>query len=416
MRGFLSILIFLFFVSSAHAEETPYKIDVRGVTVAALSELVFHDIKAAPYVLDPAVVADTRVVSAKLEGDNKEFYNSFVAYLKTLGFSSTLRDGVFFVAPTPEYAPPTLSREVFVYTPRYRSVSYLVSVLQGLVSGKFSSSAGGQSSGSDAPRQVEATSSTSALSFVDQKPTQLVFLGTAEEKARIKSILPKIDIAEGDVVISAAVYQVQSGHSDGSAVSLAFKVLGTGLSAALAPSLAAVTSSFSLSSVNIDAVVKILNSDTRFHEISTPYVRTRSGTKATFNSGAQVPVLAASTTSTSGSVTQSVSYKDSGVIFTVTPTLRGEIVDVEVTQELSSFTSTTTGVNDTPTLNRRSLTSSLSLAGGDTIIIGGLTVDQSSASVDGVPFLPSFMDRETNDNSRSEILLVLHVDRVDGEE
>ena len=172
----LAVLLSFNAVAADNEVSASYMLDVEGVTVADLSQLVFYDIVRKPYVMDPSVVSDTRKVSMSLRGAAGDaFYKQFKNYLATLGFSSTEKDGVFFVAPTPEYRPPSLPREVYVYQPKYRTVSYLVSTLRGLFTGQFSTQNG---VGDGALAEATTTSSSSALAFQNTNADRLVFLGT----------------------------------------------------------------------------------------------------------------------------------------------------------------------------------------------------------------------------------------------
>jgi type II secretory pathway component GspD/PulD (secretin) len=49
---------------------------------------------------------------------------------------------------------------------------------------------------------------------------------------------------------------------------------------------------------------------------------------------------------------------------------------------------------------------------GDVIVLGGLTETKESGSRDGLSFIPKFLHTTGKENSRSEILLVLQVQRI----
>ena len=53
------------------------------------------------------------------------------------------------------------------------------------------------------------------------------------------------------------------------------------------------------------------------------------------------------------------------------------VVDLTVGQQLSNFVTTQTGVNNSPTLTKREVRTSLSVADGDIVIIGGLAENRS---------------------------------------
>jgi type II secretory pathway component GspD/PulD (secretin) len=113
-----------------------------------------------------------------------------------------------------------------------------------------------------------------------------------------------------------------------------------------------------------------------------------------------------------GQAVQSVEYRSSGVIFNVQPTVREGVIDLGIDQQLSNFITTTTGVNNSPTLTKRALKTMVGMQDGDVIVLGGLTETKESGSRDGLSFIPKFLHTTGKENSRSEILLVLQVQRI----
>ena len=100
------------------------------------------------------------------------------------------------------------------------------------------------------------------------------------------------------------------------------------------------------------------------------------------------------------------------MIFNIHPTVRESVIDLSIDQQLSNFIATTTGVNNSPTLTKRALKTSVGMQDGDLIVLGGLTENKESKSHDGLSFLPKFMQTTGNEASRSEILSVLQIQRI----
>lgn len=122
----------------------------------------------------------------------------------------------------------------------------------------------------------------------------------------------------------------------------------------------------------LDVLLSLLDQDSRFKTISRPMVRVRSGAQARFSVGQDVPVLGQATLDKNGNPVQAVEYKQSGVILTVTPDIRENVVDLDISQELSSFVTTTNGVNGSPTLLKRTVNSKLSIKSGEVVIFADL--------------------------------------------
>lgn len=78
-----------------------------------------------------------------------------------------------------------------------------------------------------------------------------------------------------------------------------------------------------------------------------------------------------------------------------------------ISQQLSDFIKTTTGVNNSPTLTKRELKTTVGLQDGQVIVLGGLAEDKTSSSRDGLSLLPSFLHTRGHESSGAEVLLVL---------
>ena len=104
----------------------------------------------------------------------------------------------------------------------------------------------------------------------------------------------------------------------------------------------------------------------------------------------------------SGQAVQSVEYRSSGVIFDIRPTVREAVVELAISQQLSDFVKTTTGVNNSPTLPKRELKTTVGVQDGDVIVLGGLVENKTTRSKDGLSFLPRFLDTSSAEDSASE--------------
>jgi type II secretory pathway component GspD/PulD (secretin) len=236
----------------------------------------------------------------------------------------------------------------------------------------------------------------------------LILSGAPADVVRALDLLPQLDVAQEQVQLVAAVYEVSTGSSSASALSIAVGLFGSQVSigggSEAAPSL------LRLGTGNVSAVLGRLAGDSRFRAVTSPSLLVRSGSEATLTSGSQVPVLGAvSFPGEGGTPVQSVEYRDSGVVLRVRPTVHGEAIDLDISQELSSFVRTETGVNTSPTLNRRALTNRLTLTSGEIVVLGGLRESVKDASRSGpLPFLGS----RSRSSRETEVIVVLQAVRV----
>lgn len=410
--------LFFFYLSAAAAapigantvKPLPSKFDFQGVNVSQVVGLVYLEALKQSYVIAPEMLEDKRQVSFRFDsskGDLKTFWRNF---LNVLGYQIEQKSGVDFITKTVETpAQQAEPNQVdFVYVPLNRSADYLNSMLRpffnGLVTTRAIPSTAAAKSNNQAPPN-------SAASFVDQGSDFVIFRGVQADIDRLKKLLPQLDIAQGEIVVRGAVYEVTTSKKDGSAFSLALGLLNTSLS--INVNRTNMDNVLRFKNNSVDAVLTALDNDSRFKVVSSPRVRVRSGAHAKITVGQEVPTLSGiSYAPNSNEPVKNVTYRNSGVIFDLTPTVRQTSIDLNVSQELSNFVTTTTGVNDSPTLTKRALETSTTLQDGEIVVIGGLTEEKDSNTESGFSFLPNWMGSKLNDKSNTEILMVLQVNKI----
>lgn len=392
------------------------RFDFQAISVAQVVGLVYGEALNQPYMIDPTVLRDDRMVSFRFDattGDLRRFWRDF---LDTLGFAIEERDGVDFVTTkrTVESAAPNM--DVYVYHPRYRSLAYLVDMLTPLFkTGSFTVTRSVRApvgTKADANQKGGPPPMGSAAAMIDQDSDTMIFQGTAVDVALLKKLLPQVDIATGEVVIKAVVYEVSTGQSDGSAFSLALNLLGNKLGIRIGES-SGQANALTLKTASIDAAFSAFSGDSRFKAVSTPRLRVKSGAQARLSVGQDVPTLGAVTFPQGGvQPVQSVEYRSSGVILSLSPVVRESGIDLTVDQQISDFVKTETGVNNSPTLTKRALSTVVTVLDGELIVLGGLTQDKNGENESGLAFLPRALRSVSRTDNRTEVLVLLQVSRV----
>ncbi|KVL92061.1 type II secretion system protein GspD [Burkholderia stagnalis] len=397
--------------------------DLRYVSVGQLVDLLYGDAMHVPHVIDSGVLQDTRLVSFQYDGKTGDLRSFVKLFLDSQGFKVETRDGVDFVSkqPTSEVREPEL--ETFVYRPRFRTADYLAKAVRPLFSGRFNmtGAAGEVSPIPDAPQPPLGASSVAAMPSLPHplsgvsSADELVFTGKASEVRDLRRLLPELDQKPGEVVVRGWVYEVSNTTDKNSAFSLVAKVFnGVGGSLSASNGLTdADPTALRFSSNYLNLVISALNADTRFKQVSDPHVRVLSGDRVRLNVGSQVPTLGSiSYQGVSGTPVQSVQYQDAGLIFDVRPTVMADAIQVELQEQMSSFVATTTGVNNSPTKNTRQMRTTVSMKDGEVIVLGGLVQDTDTATTNSPGWLPRFLDGHGSSRGRTEVLLVLQVQRV----
>ncbi len=410
--------------------------DLTSVPVGQVVSLYLKEVAQGPYLACNEVLNDTRMVSIRASGKTLD-KAVFGVLLDSFGYSVRVEDGVTVICKG--VAAGGADESVFVYRPYFRDASYLVDFLSPLFHGSFANkraqqgaalavggaavgpagggaavpSAGGPAAGVSgaAPGGAQAVGQRGGMGVL--KPSVgddfIVYTGSDADIKKLEKLLRQIDVPTGEVVVKGYVYEVGTNESDATALDLFLSVLGGKVSVLSHAS--SLGNAVRLKTASLDVIASELKTDGRFRVVTSPFTRVRSGGTARFVVGNEVPVLGAIVTTQGGATQQSVEYRSAGMIFEVSPRVREASTDVDLFQQVSTFVNTDTGVNGSPTLNKRELRTSLSLDDGEVIVIGGLTDSKTERASNGLSFLPFSLSR-SNASRNSELLLVLELKRI----
>lgn len=406
MKFILQLFFCFFAFFSAPSFASTYSFQLHEIRIADLTRVIYGDALQQSFVLDSDVLQSDEKVSLNwINLDKVELDRNLRQLLYLHGCQLVLTNGVMLVRKSDKQ-----DDEVFIYKPRNRSAKYLSDILQ-----KVSDASQLGSRGLDASPSFQNAlaktpeASTSASSQVDRSaPDQLAYKCLPALCIRLKKLLAQLDTPEAQVVLRAAVYEVGTNQSDGSAIQVATKLLNGRLNANLGSTIAS-AANLHLVAGGLDAVLSILDQDSRFKVLSRPMLRVRTGAQAKFSVGQQVPVLGAVSQDRNGNPIQSVEYRQSGTIFTVQPDIRLDVVDLNITQELSTFVTTTTGVNNSPTLMQRTANSQLTIKPGEVVVFAGLQ-EQRDDQTDSRLF--GWLLSNKKNNTTSEVLLFIEAESI----
>lgn len=166
-------------------------------------------------------------------------------------------------------------------------------------------------------------------------------------------------------------------------------------------------------------ILDLLANESDVKVISSPSILVLNNKDAEMNVGQEVPVLTQQKTDTSTDgekpfVVNSIQYKETGVLLTVTPRVnKGGLVTMDVTQEVSNAVSTTVSGIDSPTIQKRTVKTIVSVQSGQSVLLGGMIQEQKQWTESGFPILHTipvigalFGKKESKD-SRTELLVII---------
>jgi general secretion pathway protein D len=157
----------------------------------------------------------------------------------------------------------------------------------------------------------------------------------------------------------------------------------------------------------------------RVKMLSAPSILVTDNTSARIQVGASVPIPIGSALTPiqsggSSIFAQTIQYQDTGVILTVIPHINASgVVSLTLTQEVSSAIPNTTSGIVAPVINKSSFQTSVVLADGEPLALGGIITTTSTVSTDRIPvlgqipYLGALFGTTNRKTDRSEIVLIL---------
>ncbi|MBC5049078.1 MULTISPECIES: type II secretion system protein GspD [Klebsiella] len=399
------IVGFILFLNSSFLNATNLDFSITDASMTDTINLIYTDVLKRPFMLDPAIAEKGQKITFYFTKE-QDFEKTFKQYLNNLGYEVIRKSGVDYIRVAPEKIKSAPKQYVYVYRPFNRTVAYLSDIISSSFQANFST-ASPIGDGSMSPGSVNPDS---GAQFLSRSGDRLVFNGTKERIEDLKKLLLEIDVPSQSVEITGYLYEVATNTKNGSGMQLAAQLIKGKFSVGFG-STRGYSNLISVSTGSIDALYELFSTDNRFTVVSAPRLTVDSGEKASFAVGDDVPVLN-TTTVTDGTVQQGVSYQSAGVLFNVNPEVISSKIRLNFTQELSSFVETTTGVNDSPTKQRRTIQSVVTVDNGAIIVVGGLAARKNSDNKTGFSFLPDFMAQKADSSEHTDLIAVIQVRRL----
>jgi general secretion pathway protein D len=163
------------------------------------------------------------------------------------------------------------------------------------------------------------------------------------------------------------------------------------------------------------AVINAFYENRRANIRSRPRIMVKSGGEASIDVGNEIPIITSQAQSVANGDTpiiNSISYRKTGVILDIKPTVHASgFVDIEISQELSEAAESSDAEN--PTILNRSLQTTVTLRDGGSVLIGGLISSTTSENERGVPIfgkLPligKLFRTDGNTQIRTELMVMI---------
>jgi len=163
-------------------------------------------------------------------------------------------------------------------------------------------------------------------------------------------------------------------------------------------------------------ILDALHAVTDVKVLSTPSLVVLDNQFASLQVGDQIPITTGSATvlSANNTVVNTIDYRNTGVILRVAPRINANgnvLLDIE--QEISRVADTSNANTLTPTVSQRKVRSSIAVASGQTVLLGGLMSERQDMSrggipgLDQVPGLGVLFSRNSGSMQRTELIIFI---------
>ncbi len=376
-----------------------------------------------------------RRLDAQAEGTEKQFYTYSVQNRRADELVSALQA---MFANEAGARPGNASRNV---APPYQEASVQSAPLQPASQSSQGSPApfGGAKSGAPARPPASPASANSAPSSAltmggdqpggDQRikiaadgPKNAVLIeATPSDYRRIMKVISALDVMPNQVLIEATIAEVSLNDElklgvrwflERNNSNYTFTDAATGAISSVFPGF-----SYALAAANLSATLNTLNQITDVNVISSPSLTVMDNGTAILQIGDQVPITTQSAASVLGAgapVINSVSYRDTGVILTITPRINesGRVL-LEIEQEVSTVVPTSSSGIDSPTIRQRRIRTSVVVNNGEALALGGMIQESKTLArtqmpiLGDLPFLGNAFKKKDNKYGKTELIIII---------
>lgn len=255
----------------------------------------------------------------------------------------------------------------------------------------------------------------------DDSKNAILLEATAADYRRVMRVITTLDVVPNQVLIEAAIAEVTLNDDlqFGVRWSLQGKKTTTSFTDDAGGALSSVFPGFSYAfkTANIAATLNALNTISNVNVISAPSLTVADNKTAMIEVGDQVPIQTMSGESaltTGAPVLSSISYKDTGVILTITPRINqsGRVL-LDIEQEVSSVVPTTSSTLNSPTIQERKVHTTVMVNNGEGLALGGMiqtnktTTSNQLPVVGDVPLLGDAFKQKDNQIQKTELIIII---------
>jgi len=234
----------------------------------------------------------------------------------------------------------------------------------------------------------------------DTQNNAILVMGNATEYRIVEAALRKLDVVPLQVLVEASIIEITLSDELSYGLEWYFKnktinndysgsaLLDLNSGDGIGPIIPGFSYAVVNTENNINAVLNMLASESKLNVLSSPSLMVLDNSKANIKVGEQVPVRSSGERALGEqTIYETFDYKDTGVNLSVTPRVNsGGLVTMEIDQTITDIGSIESTTQQRRFL-QRNIKSDVAVQSGQTVILGGLILENNTNDSSGVPFL-----------------------------
>ncbi|WP_420170660.1 type II secretion system protein GspD [Pseudomonas alloputida] len=433
IRHSIYFVIFFSFASvNVQAENISLKFD--KVPVTQLLKATYKNLLGQSYGVDASVISNTRLVSLDVSDLPEDRLAPTVdAILRQAGvFKNVSPDGVvFFTGSQGKVAFENSESQIEDHPSLFPDTSEIPHVLlesSATSASRLATQGNARSFGDLALGEIPENFTVyqpknrpaSALQPVanqflgiNYQTSDAVFLsGPSKSVEKVLFLMEQLDQSPSEIFAKAIVVEFTNTTSEGNTFEMAVQALSGKLKISLGSLLPTGENFIKYQGTDLTAILSAVSGDSRFNVVSAPTLRVRDGMTGRVLVGQEVPTLSSTSLDNQGNAQQSIQYRSAGVLFEIKPAILKSRIELQLRQEISDYVKTQSSGIDSPTLTKREINTTVNAQPGELIVLGGLDQSRDDEVERGFSFLPKFARSRASEKTKSQVLIVLQVQRV----
>lgn len=263
----------------------------------------------------------------------------------------------------------------------------------------------------------------------DEATNSLLIRATARDYRQLLTTINQLDSVPLQVMVNAVIAQITLNDDTRFGVDWSriaadadMNPISTSTGTLFTPNLGGLmfTKGFLDGSARVEATLQAIASNNEVRLLARPSLTVSNNQEGEIQIGSEVPISVGQTIGVGGSSTTNIQYRPTGIGLSITPQINADgVVNLIITQNVSSLDSSAPGVDGNPVFNNQEITTTVVVRNGENIVLGGLIQTDEERLNTGVPGLNripvvgNLFSYQQRNEERKELFIVLRPEVID---